>query len=92
MNDRSADVGDQQVERADGEQPLGGVVCRRAGHVVSGIAQELDDPGQRVLVVIEDEDSIGQFHGPGGSGPNLGFVITAEVAIAVPAENRPKLT
>ena len=54
-----ADVGDKQVERADCEQPFRGVVCRRACHVMSGIPKELNDPGQRVLVIIEDEDSIG---------------------------------
>jgi hypothetical protein len=26
---------------------------------VTGIAKQFDDPGQRVLVIIEDEDSIG---------------------------------
>ena len=54
-----ADVGDKQVERADCEQPFRGVVGRRACHVMSGIAQEFHDAGQRVLVIIEDEDSIG---------------------------------
>ena len=74
------DVGDKQVERADGEQPLGGVVGRRAGHVMSGVAQEFHDAGQGMLVVIEDEDSIGQFHERAGAARNR-IRDTAEVAM-----------
>ena len=54
-----ADVGNEKVERTGGQQPFRGVVCRRARHVMSGIPEQFDDAGQRVLVVIEDEYSIG---------------------------------
>ena len=52
-----ADVGDKEIVRADGEQPFRGIIRRRACHVMSGIAKQLDNAGQRVLVVVEDEDS-----------------------------------
>ena len=59
LKDRRRTSEIEQIERADGQQPFRGVVSRRACHVMSGIPQEFDDAGQRVLVVIEDEDSIG---------------------------------
>ena len=52
-----ADVGDQQIERADGEETLGGVIGRRAGDVVARVAQKFDDATEGVLVVVEDEDT-----------------------------------
>jgi len=52
-----ADVGDQQVVGADGQEALGRVVGRRTGDVVPCVAQELNHPGKGMLVIIEDEDS-----------------------------------
>ncbi len=57
------DVGDEQIERFGGQQVLRTVVRRRAGHEISHLAKHLDDAFERCIVVIQDEDLIGQLHG-----------------------------
>ncbi len=52
-----ADVGDQQIVGADRQQALRGVVGRRARDEMPGVTQQLDQARQRVLVVVEDQDS-----------------------------------
>jgi hypothetical protein len=53
------DVGNQQVVGIEGEKAFRGVVRRGAGDHIPGIAQKVDDPRQRGVVVVQDEDSIG---------------------------------
>jgi hypothetical protein len=53
-----ADVGDEQVERLQAEQPLGAVERGRTSDVVTGLAEQLHEALERVLVVIEYENSI----------------------------------
>ena len=51
-------VGDEQIVGLRGEQALGRVVGRGAGHVVLGIAQQFHDAGKGIFVVVENEDPI----------------------------------
>ena len=48
-----AHVGHQQVEGLEAEQPFGPVEGCRAGHVVAGFAEQLHEPLQGVLVVVQ---------------------------------------
>jgi hypothetical protein len=56
--------GDEEVEAVVGEQAAGLFVGGRAGHVIRRAAQQLHNPRERVLVVVENENAISQLHGP----------------------------
>ena len=54
-----ADIGHQQVEWFESQQPFGAVEGRRTGLVVASFAELFHEALQGVLVVVQYEDAIG---------------------------------